>query len=441
MNKSAKFLFACCFASSFLTAQVFHWESSVDAVNADGYYRILLQPEVTSKLSTGFSDVRLYDQENVETPYLIYKDEATKGVDRFVTYEIVDKHYATECCSRITVKNSLGNPIDHIVLEVNNAQAKREMTLTGSYDGVHFFALVDHFTVSSFDTYHKGARKTTSLLRFDFPLTDYKYYRFNFDDWTWWWHNYENPVFIVRAGYLEPTFIPEECLEIPKAILMQTDSAKKKQSYIRISFADSQYVDHLRFSIVARNKSGDYYRAASLYQIVETTESGIKKEREEFISSTILSSMNANEINLGRMRIKNLVLRINNDDNQPLIIDTVRAFQVKHYLVAELDKNKRYFIRFGNDSIPAPVYDLAYFKDKIPARPEVIKSGARKDIAGKPIVAKKIADPEKAAEEKRLGETIFKDKRVIWGAIGIVILLLGFMTMRMLKEMKSREEK
>ncbi|CAN5894413.1 hypothetical protein BH11BAC7_BH11BAC7_11330 [soil metagenome] len=431
MKSSARIFVAICLFPFSLNAQVFHWESQVDAVPADGYYRILLQPGVTSKLSTSFSDVRLFNQDNLETPYLIYKDEATKGIDRFITYEITEKHYATGCCSHITVKNSLGNPIDHIVLEVNNAQTQKGMTLTGSYDGVNFFALVDHFIVSSFDTYNKGERKTTSLLRFDFPLTDYKFYRFNFDDWTWWWHDYDQPVFVVRAGYIEPTFIPEECLEIPKPVLAQTDSVKKKQSYIRISFADSQYVDHLRFAISARNKSGDYYRAASLYQIVETTIAGVEKEREAFISSTILSSVNANEINLGRMRVKNLMLRINNDDNQPLIVDVVNAFQVKHYLVAELEKKNQYFIRFGNDSIPAPVYDLAYFKDKIPAKPEIIKSGIRKDIAGKRIIPK----------AERLGESLFKDKRIIWFAIGIVILLLGLMTMRMLKEMKTRENK
>jgi hypothetical protein len=439
MKKSARFLLASFLLPFALHAQIFHWESPVDTVNKDGYYRILLQPDVTSKLQTGFSDVRIYDRDSIETPYLIYKDEATQGVDRFVTYQIVDKHYSEGCCSHITVKNSLGDPIDHIVLEVNNTQASREMTLAGSYDGEHFFALVDHFTVSSFDTYWKGERKTTSLLRFDFPLTDYKYYRFNFDDWHWWWRHYEYPIFVVRAGYTEPTFIPEECLEIPRALLLQTDSVKKKQSFVQISFADSQYVDHLRFSISTKNKSGDYYRAASLYQLIETQDG---KKEQVFISSTILSSVNANEINLGRMRVKEMVLIINNDDDRPLLIDTVRAFQVKHYLVANLEKGNKYCIRFGNDSIPAPVYDLAYFKDKIPAKPDVIKSGKRKDISAKRISA--IALQKKKAEAAaatHLGDSLFKDKRVIWAAIGLVILLLGVMTMRMLKEMKAKEGK
>jgi hypothetical protein len=271
-------------------------------------------------------------------------------------------------------------------------------------------------------------------------LTDYKYYRFNFDDWHWWWHDYEHPIFVVRAGYTEPTFIPEECLEIPRPLLLQTDSMKKKQSIVQISFADSQYVDHLRFSISTRNKSGDYYRAASLYQVIQTS----KGREEQLISSTILSSVNANEFNLGRMRVKDLVLRINNDDNRPLIIDTVRAFQVKHYLVADLEKGNHYVIRFGDDSIPAPIYDLTHFKDKVPLKPAVIGSGIRKDVSDKQIVVISVAQKKKllaqAGQSTHLGGDLFKDRRVIWGAIGLVVLLLGFMTMRMLKEMKTREE-
>lgn len=437
MKKFFKFPLAICLISFSANAQVFHWESPVDSVGKDAFYRILIQPDVSSKLKTDFSDLRIYDRDSIETPYLIYKDEAAQGLDRFVTYEIAEKHYGAHCCSFITVKNSLGNPIDHIVLEVNNAQASREMTLSGSYDGENYFAVVDHYSVSSFNTYQKGERKTTSLLRFDFPLTDYKYYRFNFDDWTWWWHNYDRPIFVVRAGYTEPTFIPEECLEIPRPMILQTDSAAKKQSIIQISFADSQYVDHLRFSIRAKNKSGDFYRAASLYQIVETVKAGVIIKKEVFVSSTILSSVNANEINLGRMQVKNLVLRINNDDNQALIIDSVRAYQVKHYLVAELAKGNQYLIRFGNDSIPAPIYDLKYFKEKIPAKPDVISCGARKDISNQYISLQK----KKPETTSHLGDSIFKDKRVMWGAIATVMLLLGLMTVRMLKEMKEKEKK
>lgn len=417
-------------------AQIFRYETPVEKVAQDSFYRILLSPEVTSHLKSDFSDARLYDEDSLETPYLIYKDEAHQGVDRFVTYQIVDKHLVRGCCSHITVRNSLGNAIDHIVLEVNNADASRRMNLSGSYDGQSWFTVRDEFRVESFNTWEKGERKTTSLIRFDFPLTDYKFYRFEFDDWHWWWYDYSYPVFVVRAGYTEPTFIPEETLELPRPQIVQSDSVKKKESFIRISFADSQYVDHLRFSISTKKKGKDYYRAAALFSLEEVTRNGKTQEELVPVCSTILSSMNDNEINLGMRRVKTLVLRIGNEDNLPVIVDSVNAFQVKHYLVAELEKDNRYVLRFGNDSLPAPVYELRYFKDKIPAKPTVISTGARTDISEKkisPATMKGLNDAPKAQVEQML----FRDPRFIWAAIGGVVLLLGFMTVKMLREMKS----
>lgn len=442
MNKFLKYAAAALLLPFCSSAQSFHWEAPLDPVNADGYYRVMLTPEITAKLGQGFPDVRIYDRDSVETPYLIYKDEAHQGVDRFVTYQIVEKHLVRGCCSHITVMNSLGNAIDHIVLEVNNADAKREMTLSGSYDGVNFFTVKDHYTVSSFDTWEKGARRTTSLIRFDFPLTDYKFYRFDFDDWWWWWHNdhFQYPIFVVRAGYTEPTFIPEECLDLPVPAVTQTDSIKRKQTYVHISFPDSQYVDHLQFFVSTKKKGKDYYRAASLYELADFTEKGKTIRREIPLSHTILASVNSNEISIGRKRVKELLLKIENGDDQPLIIDSVGAIQVKHYLVAELEKDNSYIIRFGNDSIGSPVYDMQYFKAKIPAEPPVVKPGPRKDIHEKRITPSSMRGigPEKKAELKK-DEGLFKDKRVIWGAIGVVVLLLGFMTTKMLKEMKKKE--
>lgn len=73
----------------------------------------------------------------------------------------------------------------------------------------------------------------------------------------------------------------------------------------------------------------------------------------------------------------------------------------------------------------------------------MIGTEARKDIAGQkltPEVMQKVADAKKQELEtaKLAEENLFEDKRVIWGSIGIVVLLLGFMTVKMLREMKEK---
>lgn len=407
-------------------AQNFHWESRIDPALIDGFHRILLPTEVTSQLRPDFGDLRIYDNEGKEKAYLVYKDTAYRGVDRFVSYQIVDKEYKEGCCSHITVKNPLGNAIDHIVIEVNNADAKRDMVLSGSYDGTHWFAVKDRYDAVHMDTYEKGTRKTTSLLKFSFPNTDYNFYKFDFDDWKWWWHDYKYPVFVVRAGYLEPTYYPEETQEVATAVMTVTEDKKAKQSIVKITFPEAQYVDHLQFKMgVYGREEGDYYRAASLYELVK--KDSVHKE-ERLIATTILSSVSGTEINLYHHQVRELVLHIANHDDQPLNVMEVHGFEIRHYLVADLSTTGVYVLRYGCDTLQAPVYDLQYFRAKVPLAPRIVEVTGPRDIFRPENVKTKAKD-----------NGFFSNKAVIWIAIGVVGLLLAFMTVRMLAEMKKKE--
>ena len=408
-------------------AQNFHWESKLDPVIKEGYQKILLGPEITSQLKPGFPDIRIYDSLGHESPYIIFKDEAKQGIDRFVAYQIVQKNYQPGN-SFIVVKNSIGNSIDHIVLEVNNADANRKMHLEGSYDGTQWFAVKDEYSVVNFNGYEKGQPKTTNLIRFDFPLTEYQFYKFEFGDWHWWWRNYQAPIFVVRAGYTEPTFIPEECLSLPDLKMSFEFNKKDKQSIYQLSFPDKQYVDHLEFSINReKEESEDYYRGATLYERIKNENDTLHPFEDRFISSTILSSLNSNEINLEGIKVQDLVLKINDHDDRPLTISRVEALQVKHYLVSKLNAKGNYMIRFGCDSLNAPVYDMKYFVDKLPSNINVISGNGRKDIFNDPVHAPGV----------EIKEPFFKTQAFVWTAIGIVILVLILISSRMLKEMKK----
>ncbi len=423
MKKKFSSLFLIILLPLILQAQNYHWESAVKPVTTDGFHRILLTPEVTSQLRPDLADIRIFDSQGKEKPYLVYKDTAHRGVDRFVSYPIVETVYKEGCCSHITVKNTLADAIDHIVIEVNNADARREMTLSGSSDGKQWFAVKDKYESVTFDTYEKGAKKTTSMLRFDFPKSDYVFYKFDFGDWRLWWHNFTYPVFVVRAGYIEPTFVPEETLETPAPSLKMTQEPTKKESDIRISFAEGQYVDHLRVNVLRKdNEPADYYRAASLYEI---TGKDPAHTEERFITSTILSPVSGNEFNLNRTKVKELMLRISDHDDQPLEITEAHAFEVKHYLVADLNKTETYRLCYGCDTLQAPLYDLQYFREKVPPAPRIVNVSWRKDIFIRNREAIK-------------GYTgFFNNKSVIWIAIALVGLILAFMTARMLKDMKK----
>ena len=81
----------------------------------------------------------------------------------------------------------------------------------------------------------------------------------------------------------------------------------------------------------------------------------------------------------------------------------------------------RHFV--GTDLAPAPRYDLRYQQDVLSAVPmSIVTTGAVEPIAQIPLPAP--AEPE--------------DNRLyIWLAIGVVVLILGWMSVKMLREMKT----
>lgn len=421
--------FICVFAFMVsANAQYFRWKSPVNPVDTNGYVRILLQPEVSGQLHAGYPDIRLYEGTDSEIPYLLGKDRIVKGTTRFVEYPIIDKHDETGD-SWITVENPLYKTenLNHLCLEVNNTEAKRWMTLTGSYDNVKWFAIKDEFLETYYESFENGAAATTNIVRFDFPLSNYRYYRFNFDTWYGWWHDYGAPVFVVRSGILvnvNPASVEDQRLELPDFVCTQNDAGKT--SYIDIVFTDSQYVDYMRFDFVSKTPPGTFHRGARLYVADSLHDCG-KVESSAYLSSTILSKDALNEFSPGGKKVKHLCLHVENEDDQPLTLKDMHAIQVKHYLIAFLEKGKSYHIVYGGDSIPFPKYDIRYSADDIVLHEmNVVGTGTREAL------------PMNPPSQTETGlNSVFQNKTVIWCAMIIVVLVLAWMSVKMLREMKS----
>jgi hypothetical protein len=60
-------------------AQAFRYQADLEEVPADSFYRILLAPAITAYLQPGFPDIRLYDGQKREVPYLLLRAEPGAG--------------------------------------------------------------------------------------------------------------------------------------------------------------------------------------------------------------------------------------------------------------------------------------------------------------------------------------------------------------------------
>lgn len=63
--------------------------------------------------------------------------------------------------------------------------------------------------------------------------------------------------------------------------------------------------------------------------------------------------------------MKELYIEINNKDNQPLKVEKVTASYLNQYAVVELAPQAIYTLKFGDENLRSPEYDLISFSNKI----------------------------------------------------------------------------
>ncbi|HOX81729.1 MAG TPA: hypothetical protein PLJ60_01125 [Chryseolinea sp.] len=393
--------------SNFGLSQEFKGEGSLPPVEADGFYRIFISPKVSPYFNSEFSNIRIYDQQNTEVPYLFQKEDPVYHSEKFKEYEIVEKKKEKNCCTSLILKNPDGHAINNINLSIKNAEVTKRATLLGSDDRENWFALKEHFILNAIN----NQNKTSELKIVDFPLSNYTFYLLQLEDST------SAPINILSAGYYEANTEDGKYEELSSLSLIKSDSTKQKKSFVKITLDTARVVDKLTLSM-----SGQPYflRRASLYSKEQGKN---KKGNTEYYYDRLydfeLSSKQTSVIALSGIKVKELLLIVENDDNPPLDVASIRAFQVNRYVTAWLKRGNQYSLKIGRDNLQLPNYDLAFFKDKIPAQPPLLYIGA-------------VAIFQNKVEQS--GTTIFTSQSIIWIAIVLVIIILGFMSVKLIRE-------
>lgn len=115
---------------------------------------------------------------------------------------------------------------------------------------------------------------------------------------------------------------------------------------------------------------------------------------------------------------------IDNKDTKPLIVSNLTASCFNKYLVSELEPTQSYSIKIGGNELQSPDYDVKKFKDKITIVPTA--------IAHQKVV--NLNEIEKVEK----GNSIFESPYFIWSIIAVVGLFLGFISFKMIKEIKEK---
>ena len=412
MRKIGFFLLPFLLWASFAAGQNFRHEALLPPITQENFYKIAITPAIASKLKTDFSDIRLYNSKQQEVPYLVLRERPVQTRKLFREYQIVRKTIIPGGNTTLILRNPTRSKINNISLLIKNTNVRKKAQLSGSNDRQNWYGLEEDYYLHSL--YSQAATAEVNLL--NFPLSDYEYYQLVINDST------SAPLNILSVGYYDTFSENGKYTAVPDVKCTKTDSSALKQTFIYFPAQTLVRADKLTLEI-----SGPtfYRRQATLYQAQFRKRKRRRKLRKiyEPVTSFQLQSDKENTVVLNNFRSDDFYLVIHNQDNPPLQIRQVQFYLLNTYLVASLQKEPAYRLQFGHEDVPPPHYDLAYFKDNLPADLPVIS----------PVKIKTIAPANVPATP-----TVFTNKNIIWVAIVLVIGLLGFMTYKMMQETQKK---
>lgn len=315
-------------------------------VSAEGLYKIIVPPAVRSFSNADLSNFRIYDSKKNEVPYFVVQGNSQIVTQDFEQYPIVDKSSVPKKNTTYIVKVSAAKKLNQIALVINNSDMVKTYDLSGSNDKKQWFGISNKATLDQLSS----ALTTTVTKNISFPLSQYRYLKFVFNDSLTLPINVvraENSWDEIRAGHLQKI--------TPKSV--KTEQLKEQKiTIIHVEFDHPQIIDRIDFKV----KAPRYYkRPVSIYTNAIRKVKRKNISYNDYICEFELSSVGKTSFDIPQTFEKQLEIEIGNKDNQPLDIAEIIFGQLPAYVVAELDANETYTFQTGDPKITTPQYDIA----------------------------------------------------------------------------------
>lgn len=382
----------------------FEYTSSLSEVKSGGFYKIILLPSIISKCKNEFNDIRILDNKGRQVPYVLKSDQPVFRQQNFIELPMLSIKKEADKQTHIVFENKLQKTISELLLVIKNTDADRMVSISGSDDQKQWFVISEGISLTSILVNDKD-RFFQSL---SFPKSTYKFFEIviNGKDLL--------PFNIVKVGVYEGLLRNGEYVPVPDPTFVQKDSSNKS-SYVSVYFNDKYLVNKIQLEV----QGPKFFRRR--LTISEDDGNNILS-----IGGYILSSGIDNGYTLN-IKTKKLLFVIENEDSPPVILKSVKAYQLNKYLLTYLEPSNEYQLQFGDSAVAAPRYDLEFFKDSLKNSPAEISTGA--------IVRNKF-------EKNITNTTGSKNMLFLWVIIGAVLIVLLLLTLRMTKEIaaKNNEE-
>ena len=239
--KKILFFVTIIWISSNISAQEFNWETELNDISDNGFYRINISPEIISASENNTRDIRIYDASGNEIPFIFDKEKSVNFKEFFVEYKIITNETQRKWpfYSRIILHNPKKNDISNFQLIIRNADVSKTLKLSGSDDKRNWYVIKDKYRFRSI--YND---ETTAVIKIlNFPKSNYEYYEILIDDWR------DNPLKIENAGYFDTSVEEGKYASIIEPTIEQKEQKEEKQSLVHVYFPTKQLINKIQLKM------------------------------------------------------------------------------------------------------------------------------------------------------------------------------------------------
>lgn len=372
----------------------------------DQWHAVVLEEDIFGKISPNLSDIRIFGitagNDTIEAPYLP-KLKKEKIVSKDVNFNLLNSTHQ-EKGYYFTLEVPTEEAVNQLKLNFGQENFDWKLKLEGSQNQQEWFTIVDDYRILSI----KNEETNFQFTKVVFPSTRYRFFRLLIK-------NKENPNLIAVKAELSEIG-NGHFINYPIRIVKIRQNKPLKMTEIEVDLKSPALVSHIKFDI---KNNFDYYRPISIFYVTDSIQiaQGWKYIYQPLASGT-LNSIDKNEFKFESTILKKLKINIQNHDNEPLTIIKLSTKGYVYELITRFTEPATYFLTYGNNKVRKPDYDIERFISIVPDTLKVLSLGKEQ------LIDKK---------DYQLKEGLFKNKNWLWITMTVVILVLGWFSIKMIK--------
>jgi hypothetical protein len=370
------------------------------------WHKVVLPEEIFDKVSSDFNDIRIFgvtkSNDTIEASYMLQLKKE-KVVRTEVDFELLNTTHNKQGFY-FTLEVPTEEPINQLMLNFNQDNFDWPLSLEGSQNQQEWFSIVNDYRILSI----KNPETNYQFTKVTFPNTKYRFFRIHVKSKVKPDLSYAK---IARNKVTNGSFNQYTINKIESF-----EDKEQKLTIMEVSLKAPVPVSSIKIDI---KNTFDYYRPISISYLADSlkTEQGWKYRYQQLTSGT-LSSMDKNEFAFASTILQKLKIRIQNQDNTPLSINTITAKGYVHELVARFTEPATYFLSYGNKQAIKPSYDIERFTSKIPNKLVALNVGKEQLVVKNKVFA---------------NEPLFKNKNWLWALMVIIIVVIGWFSIKMIR--------